>query len=120
MVAHADLYTKGQLSSPSGEERAATAMVSGVISYHLDSAVTSSCSPYQEDFLELTPIEARAIKGVNESLIATIGIGRIKITLKKGQDIVLRDMLYAPQVNCSGSWESNSSCPLCSILKQME
>jgi Pol polyprotein, beta-barrel domain/GAG-pre-integrase domain/Integrase core domain len=97
MVTHANLYTKGRLSSPSGEEQAATTMVPGAISYHLDSAATSSCSPYQEDFLELTPIEAQAIKGVNGSSIAAIGIGRIKIMLKKGQDIMLRDVLYAPQ-----------------------
>jgi gag-polypeptide of LTR copia-type len=48
----------------SARERAIVPKPEGYL-YHMDSAATSSCSPYRADFLELAPIESRAIKGVN-------------------------------------------------------
>ena len=65
--------------------------------YHLDSAATSSCSPYWEDFIELVTIKPRAIRGVNGSTIDAIGIGSIRIPVKKGPPLILKDVLYVPQ-----------------------
>lgn len=79
------------------EECAAASLTANTVPYHIDSAATSSCSPFRGDFSELTPIETRSIKGVNGSTIAAIGIGTIRIQVGNGQHITLRDVLYAPQ-----------------------
>ena len=96
-----DYSLVAQANSPvntkAGDEYIASATLFRSHLYHLDSATTSSCSPYREDFIELTSIKPRAIKGVNGSTIDAIGIGSIKIPVKKGQLLIHKNVLYVPQ-----------------------
>ena len=79
------------------EEYTAATLITGGVPYHLDSAATSSCFFYQGDFVEFTPINTQALKGVNGLMITAIGIWTITIRVGKGQCTMLRDVLYAPQ-----------------------
>ena len=66
--------------------------------YLFDSGATSHCSPYREDFSQLTSIPTREFKGINGSSISAIAIGTIHIKCGKGQRLTLKDALYIPDV----------------------
>ena len=63
-----------------------------------DSGTTSHCSPYHEDFAQLTSIPTREIKGINGSSISTLAIGTIYIKCGKGQRLTLKDALHIPDI----------------------
>ena len=66
--------------------------------YLLNSGATSHCSPYHEDFIQLTSIPTREIKGINGSCVSAIAMGTIYIKCGKGQRLTLKDALYIPDV----------------------
>jgi hypothetical protein len=60
-----------------------------------------------EHSLELHPITPQSIKGISDSMIYAMGIGKIKLTLGKGYHITLDDVLF--MLNAS-------ICPILSAL----
>jgi len=53
---------------------------------------------FKSDFIRISPIEPKGIRGVNGASIPAIGIGIIKIQCGKGRRSMLNYALYAPQV----------------------
>jgi hypothetical protein len=65
--------------------------------FYIDSGATSHCSPVRANFIDLVPIKARDVKGMSGTCISAIGRGTIKLKCSKGNNLVLRDVLYIPQ-----------------------
>jgi hypothetical protein len=62
----------------------------------LDSGATIHISPDRTDFIELTPIAPRTIKGIAGSTISAVGIGKIRLHIAKGTTLILEPALYVP------------------------
>jgi hypothetical protein len=62
----------------------------------LDSGCTTHISPIQSDFSSLKAIDNRIVKGVSSSSIQAIGIGSIRLTIRNGRQICLKNILFIP------------------------
>lgn len=65
--------------------------------FYLDSGTMTHISPNQSDFISLTPIPVRQIRGVGGASIAAIGIGTIRVHVTGGMYIDLENALYIPK-----------------------
>lgn len=68
-----------------------------ILPFYLDSGATVHISPDRSDFLDLTPIPDRQIRGVGGSDIAATGIGSIRLNVRDGTHIVIDNALYVPK-----------------------
>jgi len=66
--------------------------------FYIDMGATVHISPEHSDFLMLCPIAAWSIKGVGRSSVTAIGLGDIKLCITCGAHIVLKNVLFIPNV----------------------
>lgn len=62
----------------------------------MDSGASIHISPNASDFLDLSTIEPRSIKGVGGSSINAVGIGKIKLHISGNNVLILDPVLYVP------------------------
>ena len=77
----------------SSTRRVATA---GTEAFIFDSGASTHLSPCKADFQELIPIAPRGIRGVNGSVIYAHGIGKVRLHIGRGNNLVLDSVLYVP------------------------
>jgi hypothetical protein len=65
----------------------------------LDSGATIHISPDTMDFFDLKPIPPRTIKGIGGSSISATGIGKIRLLISKGIELVLDPALFVPEAS---------------------
>ena len=86
LVASMNTNTRTTLSAKSGP-------------FILDSGATIHISPDASDFFELRPIPPRTIKGIGGSSISATGMGKIRLHIAKGLEIILEPALFVPEAS---------------------
>jgi len=77
------------------EETAAASSINSPICF--DTGATSHISLFRSDFVNISPIEPKQIRGMNGMSIPAIRNGVIKVRCGKGRKFTLNYALYAPQ-----------------------
>jgi len=67
--------------------------------FYVDTGASTHLSPVHSDFLMLKDITPRPIQGVGGSSVSAVAIGDIKLHIARGQDLILKDVLYVPNAS---------------------
>jgi transposase InsO family protein len=66
------------------------------VPHFLDSGASIHCTQCKDDFVKITSITPRPIKGMNGSVAEAIGVGDVTMRTLSGQSLTLRKVLYVP------------------------